>query len=407
MTRLRIRLDKTNVLTILIFVAYLLLPLFNLWRFLGVPTQIPMFSDLALVTSNSQCHLESPNTPIWLLDCDPLGRKIAGLPEAWIHLFAFFKITSHHSFLLGIALIVLFVISITIIIRLVTTQGGNPKYFRFVLPMLFSPPVFLLLERGQTEIMLFSLSICALLLFSNGYFPAGFSIVFFAGILKIHFLLLFLFLVVIYRKRLIRFRSKVPFIILSVYSLYYISLHVFYTYNSFLSNWASRSFGITVVPLALQDLQKGILFPIQRMQDHRFLFFIIGIFVFLIVLIIVIMSSRLQNYAKEASNFVIESEIRTLYFLIFSTLNILSFFLISSWDYRMIYLIPLEILLIQFTLKFAPLHYRRLLVLPALMWFQQSYYLTLIGSFIFLFVFAILIKIYFRVSLLLLRGIGP
>ncbi len=404
---MRIRKDKTNVITILIFLAYLSLPLFNLWRFLGVPTQIPMFSDLALVTSNSQCHLESPNTPIPLLDCDPLGRKIAGLPEVWIRLFAFFKITSQHSFLIGIALIVLFIISISLVIRLVTTQGNHSKYFWLIMPMLFSPPIFLLLERGQTEIILFSLSTCALLLLSNGNFRVGLSIIFFTGILKIHFLLLFLFLVVIYRKRLVGLRSKVPFIILGVYSLYYIYLHAFYTYNSFLSNWASRSFGITVVPLALQDLQKGVLFPIQRMQDHRFLFFAIGIFIFLAVLLVVTLSSRLQNYAKEASDFVIESEVRTLYFLVFSTLIILSFFLISSWDYRMIYLIPLEILLIQFTQRATPLQNWRLLVIPTLMWFQQSYYLTLIGSFIFLFIFAILISIYFRVSLPLLRGVGP
>ena len=120
------------------------------WRFLGVRSPFPAFSDLRAVGGWIDCAQKGID-PYINATCDPMGwGRLDNLPSIWLHLGAF-GISSASTNALGCLLIVLLCASLLLIYDTRTGLSGALAFAAVV-----SPPVLLLAERGNVDILMFA-----------------------------------------------------------------------------------------------------------------------------------------------------------------------------------------------------------------------------------------------------------
>jgi hypothetical protein len=174
-------------LVLLIYFSLIFLSSFftNYYKFwdhaFGVPAMYPPFADMRVLTSGIDCTragydvlVENP--------CDPWQRP-TNYPRLWIILLEPLGLSQSHTMILGVIAALLFYF-------FVFKQMGRINYYEafFYSLILCSPPVMLLVERGNTDAIIFLLLSVVLILCENHQFIyriTAYSLLVFSALLKL------------------------------------------------------------------------------------------------------------------------------------------------------------------------------------------------------------------------------
>jgi hypothetical protein len=131
---------------------------FDVWRFLGVPTGPSPFFDTRNLTAALECRRMGYD-PLRESPCDPWGRPL-NYPRVWLAL-RWLDLNQSHTDVLAIVLIALFLLSIFLLMGRVTAGAGA----LFAIAVC-SPSVMFAVERGNMDIVVFTLLAAAVLTWS-------------------------------------------------------------------------------------------------------------------------------------------------------------------------------------------------------------------------------------------------
>jgi hypothetical protein len=180
----------------------------------------PPFADLITITGSVEC-MRSGFDPYVYSGCDPWGR-LYNYPKIWLNIFDFLGIDRNATNATGIICILLFYTALLPLFRM-----RNVVEFVTALLFVLSPLVLLLLERGNSDILIFLMVLIAVYYVRKIPFIRqvsriyiSYAIIIIAAILKIYpvFLLLLLFFESIPKKHFIIIFSS-ALIILGSYFL--------------------------------------------------------------------------------------------------------------------------------------------------------------------------------------------
>jgi hypothetical protein len=133
------------------------------WRRLGVPHLSPSFLDMHTITAGWECTRKGLSI-VPVDPCDPLNRPM-NYPRLWMAP-AFLGIGQGATVALGVVAVLFFLASV-----LAVAGRLNPLEGLVYAAALVSPAVMLGIERGNVDLVVFTLLVLALLLFRRS--PAG------------------------------------------------------------------------------------------------------------------------------------------------------------------------------------------------------------------------------------------
>ena len=295
---------------------------------LGVPEMFPRFADLRLITTASECFQQG-NWSVTDVSCDPWGRPF-NYPSLWVKLFSFFGLDNSQTVVLGNIGIAILGASLSywiVMSRALLKSKNQIRAFPFfVLGILFSPPILLLAERGNTDILIFAGATCASELLRRSNVFASTTLISFLGSLKLYpFAGILVFL--------LAKKSKLQvFYLTSVFSLTFLLTvsELNYILRSSQNNWNSASYGVSMIPLlALQ------IYPTKNAK-------IISIAIGLIVLVTVAFISHLsyKSFPIRVLSFPSPINIHNSGSILLSSIFLASYVSGTSYDYRLIFAFP-------------------------------------------------------------------
>ena len=159
----------------------------QLWKVFFPLSSPNRFLDLELITFNAGCYSRNPMLDLKNIACDPAGR-VFNYPRTMLEIASQIGLDSSQTFLLGI----LFQVSlIAVFLYLILTIFSNfdvsysPRRLILTSLLITSPPVFFVLERGNTDSLMFVFVVLALslVLFSQ---PIAICLVLVAFAIKLY-----------------------------------------------------------------------------------------------------------------------------------------------------------------------------------------------------------------------------
>lgn len=147
-----IRFMPTLLLGIIGFFAMLT----DSWHMFFVPTLHPNFADLRSLIANAFCYAEDPNWTYESQSCDPWGRKF-NYPTLWLKVFNVTGLIHENlTNLIGFVFFSLLLVSLAYWNMRIIQR--NYLFWQVItLSLIYiSPPILLLVERGNTDILIFS-----------------------------------------------------------------------------------------------------------------------------------------------------------------------------------------------------------------------------------------------------------
>ena len=310
----------------LFFVIVSLNTKFNL---LGVPTMQPSFADLRLITSASECF----QTKGWTMNsasCDPWGRPF-NYPSLWVKIFAALGITQINTMFIGTVEIVILSLSFFYwICRFrfsAMFREGSALPWLFIFCFLLSPPILLLMERGNIDSLLFaSMTLAAELLRRQSIVAAG-VLVAFLGSLKLYpfgGLVSILLATQSKRKRILIFIVSFISGLLILGELSFIS-------NRSLTSWNSLSYGIFILPF--------IFFQKFGMPDSKIAAIALGLL--FLIFVTIFCKIAFSKYINQVTFLIRKhSELEKL-FIMFGVTFVTTYLMGTSYDYRLVITFPL------------------------------------------------------------------
>lgn len=319
----------------------LLLSHFSAFKLLGVPIMTPSFADLRFITTSVDCYLNG-NWSMTGMSCDPWGRPF-NYPSLWIRLFALFRLGESQTIILGSIEIVILSASLIYWTRWAFRRLESPaqkSFFPFLVFLIFfSPPILLLAERGNVDILIFAGVTLAYIVYSKyNFFIAGFLIAF-LGILKLY---PFLALVSFFERE----RKKSHFFLLLAFGFFgFLSLlsEIQLIALRSVNDWNSISYGVSVLPLLVM---KGAFSPNTKIWAA-----VLGALVLFILAIFItgLKSNRLESSIKRTLSRHTWDRGAPLISLIF----VGSFLSGTAYDYRLVTLIPVLFILFVSTRSYT------------------------------------------------------
>ena len=297
----------------------------------------PSFADLRLITSASSCA-QTGGWDYSNQSCDPWGRPF-NYPKLWVDIFSTMGIGESQTAFIGRVQIILLVVAIFWWLYFILNLARPRDKFisLFVITLLFSvsPPVLLLAERGNIDIWIFlGLSLVTVLLLRGIYFiPVGilgllvalkiYPIASFGTLLRLKFSC----------KRLIFTLLTISLAGISFFSEWQIVL------NRSISTWNSISYGSSLIPL--------ISFQIFGIDESKSLATISGWCIFSLSCLIIKIA-----YAKQLKQFgnVLSLNSKLLLIVqVFGSAYLFSYLVGTSYDLRLILLLPIFLSLATLT----------------------------------------------------------
>jgi hypothetical protein len=298
------------------------------WGTFGVPAMSPTFADMRTITHSIECK-ENGHNPYLTGECDPWGRRY-NYPPIWLELGKF-SIGPATTNIAGVFVTTFVLFTLLILINL----SRWPSAVIMVLALL-SPPILLGLERGNTDLVIFSL-ICFLFYLSD---PASrsYSAVISLGVVFLTVLKIYPVAIAV---SLVKSRREVLLAVLVC--LMAATAFVLLASDQFAhllrSQWGqvstSRSFGAPVLPLRLTNLPPDI---VLRMLSTTF-----AACAGLWVLWVALRYKQLSAFLPPLDNngFVGRLAIACNFIYLFS------FLVQSNYDYRLVFLLPFVLLSLQ------------------------------------------------------------
>ncbi len=301
------------------------------WIYPLVPKMFPPFADMRVITSGSECIrlgydviIENP--------CDPWKRPL-NYPRIW-SLPASWGLDQSHTVFLGILCGLLF-----FIFTLVIIERLNYIEALIYALILCSPSVMLAVERGNNDLIIFTLlAVSLLILKSRSIILRAFSyiLVLFAAIVKLY--PIFALLTCLKEKK--RTFTFISLAILIAFGIYVIS--EFESLN-LVSHATPRATylsygGMVILDIAFNKLTKY--FP-ALLNYHvanllkRIVFFLIIVLVFLIAYL----GARVSN-KQASSQDIVQFNLKYIdSFRIGASIYLGSYLIGNNWDYRLIFLL--------------------------------------------------------------------
>ena len=131
----------------------------DVWQRLGVYHLRPSFADMRFLL----CAIETERAghdSYRMTECDP-WRRVMNYPRLWLSL-SVFPLGARQTAPLGVGLALIFYLSVLILVGPLTHREG--AYYGF---LLCSPAVMLGVERGNVDLLIFSLLVLTILLFQR------------------------------------------------------------------------------------------------------------------------------------------------------------------------------------------------------------------------------------------------
>lgn len=222
---------------------------FSGFRLLGVPIMNPSFADLRFITSASDCY-SSGAWSMTSVSCDPWERPF-NYPSLWVKFFSYLGLGESKTIFLGI--LELLILSAALIywihwayLRL-DYYSSRKMFAIFALCTLLSPPILLLAERGNIDILIFAgMTLAHFNLTRSAYLTAG-LLVSLLGTLKLYPFLALL-KILDFRKRVV---ASCLILASSFLGIFIIFDELEYVLSRSANGWNSISFGLSELPLLL------------------------------------------------------------------------------------------------------------------------------------------------------------
>lgn len=314
----------------------------NWWHFFNFGPMKPDFADLRAYTSQVTCAQKGID--YLEINCDPWDRSI-GLLGVYVPLLKFFNMNESRTAVLGNSFQLALFLSIYAVAYALKLDLGKLKNAILLLLAMTSPPIAIAVERGQFEIVILVLTILAgfLLYAKKQYFV--YLIFGFLSVIKIYpVIVLTLLLANRSIKKSIRqlLFGFIVLIISSVIIFSAISAQADNLPTSALSVGFFRTFGVTVLPYIsvkfLKDTEfLSANFNFSLMQAHTLGMF----FTFFVILIFCFLRIRKKVFGPNLTPLIEEKSLRSMFILLSLSMVYICYFIVSSYDYRMIYLLPL------------------------------------------------------------------
>ena len=326
-----VNLNKSNLKIFFLF-FYLIIFVLDFYNFINFGfgrlfyEVEPIFADLiTIIPSKVEFNEIILSDKLRLSSTETMNRSM-NYPILWVYIFDFIgNFTVPHIFLGNVQLIIYLFITIAIF--------SYFKQIKFInLFIILSPPIFLLFDRGNNDLIIFLLILISI--YTNSFLSG--MIIGVAAALKIYPLFLFLIFLYIKKKKsffLIGFLITLPLIYFSFSDLY---IYVTSTSISFSSSFGLLSFALFLKKISL------ILFNFS-ISTH--LYFFISIIFFIILMIF--LNYFLNDDLNEISEKISTNQSNMKFFLIFFSLSLFIFIIFSSWAYRIVFLIPASVVLIN------------------------------------------------------------
>jgi len=119
------------------------------WRLMGVPSMTPSFADTSLLTHAIEC-LQSGHDPYMDKTCDPWGRPY-NYPPVWLELSRL-SVGPATTKIIGVVIAASTFAAATAIL-----SSGSPVSGALILLTLLSPPILFGIERGNVDLLVFTL----------------------------------------------------------------------------------------------------------------------------------------------------------------------------------------------------------------------------------------------------------
>jgi hypothetical protein len=139
--------------------------IFERWRWAKIPEMYPRFADLRMITATADCVRRGGWT-ISSETCDVFGRPY-NYPTIWAKTFAFFGLGTKSTELIGFIFGILLIATFSALVYNLVRKNCSMSQLLIVFLSSVSPPVLLLLERGNSDIVVLFLIVIAALKFEK------------------------------------------------------------------------------------------------------------------------------------------------------------------------------------------------------------------------------------------------
>jgi len=335
---------------LIVNVVYWFIRANNWWHFFGFTVLKPSFADLRAYTSAVTCSENGTN--FLIVNCDPWRRNI-GLLRIYVPPMKFFHLNESHTALIGNSMQVLLFLSIFSIAYMLRINLRPLKTTVITLIFLISPPFAFLIERGQLEIILFVLITLSAYLISTNKKTTAYLLLGFVSIMKLYPIFLFGFVLINLRKKNSRIQNVLGLAVF-VLALGSVLTSLWGEGNNLWSGTLAGSpwqiFGVVALPFILMRGLNHLTFISKNFELSASQAQFAGTALFIIILIVLqIFRSRGKVFKPDLS-YLLKKESFIANLLLFTLIPIyLSYFLVSSSEYRMVYLAPLFLIgIVQF-----------------------------------------------------------
>jgi hypothetical protein len=284
-----------------------------------------------------------------------------------------------NTMVLGGALIILFSITLSFLVH----NFKLNKIEIFIMAVLFANPfIFLLLERGNLDLLIYAGMVFAAWLFARNYFFLALFIVVFCTLIKFYAGVVFLFFLL---SKTTRLKYLTGTLIITICSLWIVK--DFLSVNTPFVQMKSFSFGLTLLPsfflkLSLTDIVLRVL----------------GLVIFLISAFLVYLAYYVSKRSENNFVFTFKNDFSANLFYFTSLIHLACFFVFVSFNYRLIFLITsLLILILSYNFRRKEFKYLSMAMLCLFSWgsyFYQDTFLVFNLCVLFLtsYVFLVLVK---------------
>lgn len=298
----------TNKKLFLFSFLMLIFFIFRLWDFYPIYGG-KLFSDWNYIIEHSSCrNLILENAVNLKYNCEATLKNVFIYPSIWLKSYLiseeFFKIIPYF-------IIILFLI---ICMKVINTENFFPNFI-----ILFSTPFVLVMQRGNNEMIIFILIYFFLFFFQKKKFILPTVFLFISGFLKIYPITI---LIIFFRKKI--FSMYNFFLLFLLVAFLIIMKNEIISISSFLQSKITLTYSSQTLFLIINYF--------FQLSNNYFLFFSIGAFLILFMISLSIRVNIGDQFEEENS------------YVIGSTILIFSFFLSTSFEYRLIFsafLIPL------------------------------------------------------------------
>jgi hypothetical protein len=139
--------------------------IFEWWVWARIPEMNPRFADLRLITSTADC-VRKGGWEFFSKSCDIWGREY-NYPTIWARTFGFFGLGEKYTVVIGLLIGLILISTFATLAGYVALHSRSWLHLIFVCASMVSPPVALLLERGNADMFVVILIVLAAFCFEK------------------------------------------------------------------------------------------------------------------------------------------------------------------------------------------------------------------------------------------------